>query len=251
MKKTQPIIETKNITKFYGMGDAQVRALDGVDLEIHENEFVAIMGPSGSGKSTIMNILGCLDHPTSGQYFLAEEDVSQFNKNQLATIRNERIGFVFQSFNLLTRTTALDNVTLPTLYNRNEDLGDAEYRQKGIAMLESVGLGDRIHHQPHEMSGGQIQRVAIARALINNPVIILADEPTGNLDTKSGAEIMNLLTDLHAQGSTIVMVTHEDEIAEFAQRVIRFRDGVIETDKLNGKRKEDRRQKTEKAAGLR
>ena len=226
MTSSQPIIQTTNITKVYGMGDAQVRALDGVDLEIGENEFVAIMGPSGSGKSTVMNILGCLDRPTSGQYFLAGEDVSQFDKTQLAIIRNERIGFVFQSFNLLARTTALENVLLPTLYNRGEEKEESEYQQKGIAVLESVGLGDRLHHQPHEMSGGQIQRVAIARALINDPVIILADEPTGNLDSKSGAEIMDVLTALHAQGSTIVMVTHEDEIAEYAQRVIRFRDGV-------------------------
>ncbi len=239
----QPIIQTINITKIYGMGDAEVRALDGVSLEIHENEFVAIMGPSGSGKSTMMNIFGCLDRPTAGQYFLAGDDVSGFDKTQLATIRNERIGFVFQSFNLLARTTALDNVILPTLYNRNGNVSDAEYRHQGIAVLESVGLGDRQQHQPHEMSGGQIQRVAIARALINDPVIILADEPTGNLDTHSGAEIMGLLTDLHKRGSTIVMVTHEDEIAAYAQRVIRFRDGQIETDKLNGRKTGDGRQK--------
>jgi putative ABC transport system ATP-binding protein len=236
----QPLIQTKNITKVYGMGDAEVRALDGVDLEIHENEFVAIMGPSGSGKSTMMNILGCLDRPTSGQYYLAEEDVSEFDKTELAIIRNERIGFVFQSFNLLARTTALDNVLLPTLYNRNDELDDFEYQEKGIAVLESVGLGDRIDHQPHEMSGGQIQRVAIARALINDPVLIIADEPTGNLDSKSGAELMELLTDLHAQGSTIVMVTHEDEIAAYAQRVIRFLDGRINSDKLNGRGTGDR-----------
>jgi putative ABC transport system ATP-binding protein len=235
------IIKTTDITKIYGMGDAEVRALDGVSLEIYENEFVAIMGPSGSGKSTMMNIFGCLDRPTSGQYFLAGVDVSEFNKTQLATIRNERIGFVFQSFNLLARTTALDNVILPTLYNRNSNHTADEYRQRGIAVLESVGLGDRRQHQPHEMSGGQIQRVAIARALINDPVIILADEPTGNLDTKSGAEIMGLLTDLHQRGSTIVMVTHEDEIATYAQRVIRFRDGKIETDRLNGTMAEDRK----------
>lgn len=236
MSNFNPIIQTKDITKVYGMGDAEVRALDGVNLEIHENEFVAIMGPSGSGKSTMMNILGCLDRPTSGQYYLAGEDVSEFDKTDLAIIRNERIGFVFQSFNLLARTTALDNVLLPTLYNRNDDLDDDDYEEKGIAVLEAVGLGDRIYHQPHEMSGGQIQRVAIARALINDPVLILADEPTGNLDTTSGDEIMSVLLDLHAQGSTIVMVTHEDEIAKFAQRVIRFRDGVIETDKMNGKK---------------
>ncbi len=240
MNSSQPIIQTKNVTKVYGMGDAEVRALDGVDLQIHENEFVAIMGPSGSGKSTMMNILGCLDRPTTGQYFLAGEDVSQLDKTQLAIIRNERIGFVFQSFNLLARTTALENVLLPTLYNRHNESGDEEYEERGVAVLESVGLGNRIEHQPHEMSGGQIQRVAIARALINDPVIILADEPTGNLDTKSGTEIMSVLTDLHRQGSTIVMVTHEDENADYAQRVIHFRDGVIEADKLNGRRTGDR-----------
>ena len=240
MNSSQPIIQTKNVTKVYGMGDAEVRALDGVDLEIHENEFVAIMGPSGSGKSTMMNILGCLDRPTTGKYFLAGEDVSQLDKTQLAIIRNERIGFVFQSFNLLARTTALENVLLPTLYNRYGEFDEGEYEERGVAVLESVGLGDRIENQPHEMSGGQIQRVAIARALINDPVIILADEPTGNLDTKSGTEIMSVLTDLHRQGSTIVMVTHEDENADYAQRVIHFRDGVIETDKLNGRRTGDR-----------
>jgi putative ABC transport system ATP-binding protein len=236
----QSIIQTIDITKVYGMGDAEVRALDGVSMEIHENEFVAIMGPSGSGKSTMMNIFGCLDRPTSGQYFLDDEDVSELDKTELAITRNERIGFVFQSFNLLARTTALDNVLLPTLYNRDDELDNYDYEEKAIAVLESVALGDRIDHQPHEMSGGQIQRVAIARALINNPVLILADEPTGNLDSKSGAEIMSLLTDLHKKGSTIVMVTHEDEIAAYAQRVVRFRDGVIETDKLNGRRTADR-----------
>ncbi len=236
MNETQTIIQTSNVTKVYGMGNAEVRALDGVDLEIGQNEFVAIMGPSGSGKSTMMNILGCLDRPTSGQYCLAGEDVSQFDKTQLAIIRNERIGFVFQSFNLLARTSAIDNVLLPTLYNRDDGAhSEGDYEERGIEVLEAVGLGDRIDHQPHELSGGEQQRVAIARALINVPVIILVDEPTGNLDTQSGEEIMELLTDLHHKGSTIVLVTHEDEIAAFAQRVIHFRDGVIEADKLNGK----------------
>ncbi|MBC8508778.1 MAG: ABC transporter ATP-binding protein [Anaerolineales bacterium] len=230
----QPIIKTKELTKIYGMGDAQVRALDGVSLEIKENEFVAIMGPSGSGKSTMMNILGCLDRPTSGQYVLAEQDVSYLDKVQLAIIRNQRIGFVFQSYNLLPRTPALENVMLPLLYSRNGDLNEYEQHEKALNALKAVGLADRIHHQPQELSGGQAQRVAIARALVNNPVLILADEPTGNLDSKSGEEIMALLTELHQQGSTIVMVTHEDEIAEFAQRVIRFLDGRIDTDKLNG-----------------
>jgi putative ABC transport system ATP-binding protein len=226
------IIKTVDVTKIYGMGDAQVRALDGVNLEIKENEFVAIMGPSGSGKSTMMNILGCLDRPTSGQYFLAGEDVSNLDKTQLAIIRNQRIGFVFQSYNLLARTSALENVMLPMLYNRNGNLTEAEQKERALTALAAVGLADRINHQPQELSGGQAQRVAIARALVNDPVIILADEP--NLDSKSGEEVMVVLTELHQKGSTIVMVTHEDVIAEHAQRVIRFFDGRIETDKLNG-----------------
>jgi putative ABC transport system ATP-binding protein len=228
------IIQTEDVTKVYGMGDAQVRALDGVSLEIKENEFVAIMGPSGSGKSTMMNILGCLDRPTEGKYFLAGEDVSGLDKTQLAIIRNERIGFVFQSYNLLARTSALENVMLPLLYSRNGGLNEEQQREKASQTLEAVGLGDRLEHQPQELSGGQMQRVAIARALINDPVIILADEPTGNLDSKSGVEIMELLTELHQKGSTIVMVTHEDEIAAYAQRVIRFLDGRIDKDELNG-----------------
>lgn len=230
------IIQTIDLTKVYGMGEAEVRALDGVNLQIVEKEFVAIMGPSGSGKSTLMNLLGCLDRPTSGRYILAGEDVSDLNKNQLAIIRNERIGFVFQSYNLLSRTSALDNVMLPLLYSRNGNHSETEKKGKALEILDSVGLADRVHHQPHELSGGQMQRVAIARALINEPVLIMADEPTGNLDTKSGEEVMALLTELHRNGSTIVMVTHEDEIAEYAQRVIRFLDGRIDTDQLNGHR---------------
>jgi len=231
----EAIIQVEDITKVYGIGDAQVNALDGVSLDITENEFVAIMGPSGSGKSTMMNILGCLDRPTSGQYLLAGEDVSNLNKTELAIIRNQRLGFVFQSYNLLARTPALENVMLPMLYNRNGYLSDAEQKERALAALDAVGLADRVHHQPHELSGGQAQRVAIARALVNDPVLILADEPTGNLDSKSGEEIMVLLTELHQKGSTIVMVTHEDEIAAHAQRVIRFLDGKVDTDKLNGK----------------
>jgi putative ABC transport system ATP-binding protein len=230
------IIRVEDITKVYGMGDARVNALDGVSLGICENEFVAIMGPSGSGKSTMMNILGCLDRPTSGSYFLAGEDVSDLDKTQLAIIRNQRLGFVFQSYNLLARTSALENVMLPLLYKRDGNLSDAEQKDRALAALEAVGLADRVHHQPHELSGGQAQRVAIARALVNEPVLILADEPTGNLDSKSGEEIMALLSELHQKGSTIVMVTHEDAIAAHAQRVIRFLDGHIDTDKLNGKK---------------
>jgi putative ABC transport system ATP-binding protein len=228
------IIQIEDLTKVYGMGDVQVQALDGVNLQIQENEFVAVMGPSGSGKSTLMNILGCLDRPTSGRYILAGEDVSDLNKTQLAIIRNQRIGFIFQSFNLLAQTSALENVMLPMLYSRNGKLSDAQQREKALKILSAVGLGDRVQHKPHELSGGQVQRVAIARALVNDPVLILADEPTGNLDSRAGNELMALLSELHRQGSTIVMVTHEDSIAAYSQRIIHFRDGHIETDHLNG-----------------
>lgn len=229
-----PLIRIVNLTKVYGMGDVQVKALDDISLEIAENEFVAVMGPSGSGKSTLMNLLGCLDRPTAGQYFLAGDDVSQLSKFHLAHVRSKRIGFVFQGFNLLPRTTALENVMLPMLYNRNGKMSEAEKVEKAANVLAAVGLADRLHHQPHELSGGQMQRVAIARALVNDPLLILADEPTGNLDTRSGHEIMALLTELHREGRTIVMVTHEVDIAGFAQRIIHFRDGRIENDALNG-----------------
>ncbi|MGW8224563.1 MAG: ABC transporter ATP-binding protein [Anaerolineales bacterium] len=232
----EAIIEIVDLSKIYGMGDLQVRALDGVSLTIRKGEFVAIMGPSGSGKSTLMNILGCLDRPSSGQYFLAGVDVSNLDKTQLAIIRNQRIGFIFQSYNLLPQTTALENVVLPLLYSRNGKLSDAEQAEKAMAALEAVGLADRIEHKPQELSGGQMQRVAIARALVNDPVLILADEPTGNLDTRSGEEIMKLLSELHAQGSTIVMVTHDEAIAASAERIIRLLDGEIETDVMNGKK---------------
>jgi putative ABC transport system ATP-binding protein len=228
------IIEIKELTKIYGMGEVQVRALDEVSLTIRKGEFVAIMGPSGSGKSTLMNILGCLDRPSSGQYFLAGEDVSDLDRTQLAIIRNQRIGFIFQSYNLLPQTTALENVILPLLYNRNGKENDAQHFEKALAALEAVGLSDRVGHKPQELSGGQMQRVAVARALVNEPVLILADEPTGNLDTRSGQEIMALMSQLHEQGSTIVMVTHDDDIAEYAERTIRLRDGKIETDVKNG-----------------
>ena len=228
------IIEIVELMKIYGMGEVQVRALDEVSLTIRKGEFVAIMGPSGSGKSTLMNILGCLDRPTAGQYFLAGEDVSDLDKTQLAIIRNQSIGFIFQSYNLLPQTTALENVILPLLYNRNGKESDAEQANKAMAALEAVGLADRMEHKPQELSGGQMQRVAVARALVNDPVLILADEPTGNLDTRSGEEIMTLMSQLHSQGSTIVMVTHDDDIAAYAERIIRLRDGQIETDEQNG-----------------
>jgi putative ABC transport system ATP-binding protein len=229
------IIRTIDVCKLYGSGDYQIKALDGVSLTLQAGEFVAIMGPSGSGKSTMMNILGCLDKPTSGRYILAGEDVSDLNKVQLAQIRNRRLGFVFQSYNLLPRTSAIENVMLPLIYSTNgSTLTEDEQRSRAMVMLEAVGLADRASHQPQEMSGGQAQRVAIARALINDPALILADEPTGNLDSKSGNEIMALLSDLNAEGRTIVMVTHDPEIAAYAGRIIHFLDGRIELDQSNG-----------------
>ncbi len=234
IEQKNSIILTEDLTKVYGMDASEVRALVGVSLRIAENEFVAVMGPSGSGKSTLMNILGCLDRPTSGSYYLAGEDVSGLNKTQLAVIRNRQIGFVFQSYNLLANTSALENVMLPLLYTRDDGFSDSRQKELALGALDAVGLSDRVDHKPQELSGGQMQRVAIARALVNDPVLLLADEPTGNLDTKSGQEIMELLRKLHSEGSTIVMVTHDDEIAAFAQRIIRFRDGRIETDHQNG-----------------
>ncbi|MCA9924256.1 MAG: ABC transporter ATP-binding protein [Anaerolineales bacterium] len=228
------MIQTQNLRKIYGMGDIQVKALDGVDIHINEGEFVAVMGPSGSGKSTLMNILGCLDRPTEGKYFLAGEDVSIMNKVQLAAIRNRRIGFIFQSFNLLPRTSALRNVMLPLVYKRGNQRSQKEREEKAMAALESVGLADRAHHDPNELSGGQKQRVAIARALVNDPVLIMADEPTGNLDTKTGNEIMRLMHDLHNKGRTILMVTHEPDIAEQTERTIVLVDGLVDVDGRNG-----------------
>ena len=228
------IIETIDLTKVYGMGDATVAALDGVSLQIKAGEFVAIMGPSGSGKSTLMHILGCLSRPTAGKYILDGQDISDMSKTELAIVRNEKLGFIFQAYNLLPRTDALRNVTMPLLYDRNRKLTDEEGEQKALKMLELVGLADRIHHQPQELSGGQQQRVAIARALINDPVLIIADEPTGNLDSRSGREILNLLRTLHQQGVTIVMVTHDPLTAEYTQRVIHLADGKIDKIKHNG-----------------
>lgn len=236
MMDSQKIIETIDITKVFGMGDVSVAALKGVSIEIHAGEFIAIMGPSGSGKSTLMHILGCLSKPTSGQYILDGEDVSNMDKVELAGIRNKKIGFVFQAYNLLARTTALRNVTLPLLYNHANPKTVEEGDEKAKAMLELVGLADRIHHQPQELSGGQQQRVAIARALINDPVLVIADEPTGNLDSHSGIEIMNLLHKLHVQGTTIVMVTHDSKIAEHTQRTINLMDGLVDTVVHNGKK---------------
>ncbi len=232
----QTIIQTSDVRKIYGMGEVSVAALDGVSIAIQEGEFVAIMGPSGSGKSTLMNILGCLDRPTEGRYILDNEDVSDLDKTELAAIRSRQLGFIFQSYNLLSRTTALDNVKLPLIYKRDNKLNPEEREEIARQKLEAVDLGDRAHHQPHELSGGQQQRVAIARALVNDPVLILADEPTGNLDSRSGEEIMNLLHKLHEDGRTIVMVTHDHEIAEHTQRTIHLRDGKVEKVIKNGKK---------------
>lgn len=223
----QNVIEVTKLTKIYGEGDAQVAALREIDVQVRRGEFVAIMGPSGSGKSTLMNILGCLDRATSGLYMLDGEDVSRLSKEHLAGVRNRKIGFVFQSFNLLPRLTALKNVMLPMMYNGFQYLEEEAIQHRAAAVLRSVGLGDRLHHTPNKLSGGQQQRVAIARALINEPAIIMADEPTGNLDSRSSEEIMGILHRLHNDGATIVMVTHEAERAEHAQRIINVLDGQI------------------------
>lgn len=221
------VIQIRDLVKTYDMGTTQVHALRGLSLDIDVNEYVAIMGPSGSGKSTLLNILGCLDVSTSGQYELNGQQVSEMDDDALAHIRNREIGFVFQTFNLLPRSDALDNVELPLVYS---SVPPAERRDRAVNALESVGLAERMHHRPNELSGGQRQRVAIARALVNDPAIILADEPTGALDTRTGKEIMELFRQLHAQGNTIILVTHEEEIACYSHRIVRFRDGVVERD---------------------
>jgi putative ABC transport system ATP-binding protein len=224
-----PVIQTTAIRKAYKMGDNTVWALKGVDVTIEQGEFVAVMGPSGSGKSTFMNMVGCLDQPTDGRLALNGEDVSKLNAEQLASIRNKYIGFVFQQFNLLPRTTAVDNVSLPLLYS---EIPESEWEERAKARLELVGLGERMDHHPAQLSGGQQQRVAIARALVNDPLLLLADEPTGALDTQTGEEIMKLFQTLNAEGKTIVLVTHEPEIAAFAKRQLHFRDGELVDDHL-------------------
>ena len=225
------LIDVRNLTKVYEMGDVRVHALRGVSFTVESGEFIAIVGPSGSGKSTMMDILGCLAKPSEGEYYLEEEEVGQLSDNRLAEIRNRKVGFVFQSFNLLQRTTALHNVELPLIYS---GLSRKERRRRAFEALESVGLADRIHHKSNEMSGGQIQRVAIARALVNNPSMIFADEPTGNLDTRSGGEIMAIFDELNEAGNTIIMVTHEPEIAAHSRRILHIRDGLIERDEQIG-----------------
>ena len=224
------MISVKELNKTYIMGPTKVFALRGVTLDIQRNEFVALMGPSGSGKSTLMNLLGCLDTPTSGEYWLNGINVSTMEDNDLAEVRNKEIGFIFQTFNLLPRLSALENVALPLVY---AGMSKAARRDRAMQVLDAVGLGDRVEHKPNELSGGQRQRVAIARALVNDPSIILADEPTGNLDTKTSIEIMGILEKIHQQGNTVILVTHEPDIAEHAHRSVKLRDGMVESDELN------------------
>lgn len=224
------IIDTKDIKKRYVMGSETIHALKSISIQIERGEYVAFMGPSGSGKSTLMNIIGCLDTPTEGTYVLNQNDVSDLTENELAEIRNKEIGFVFQTFNLLPRASSLENVSLPLVY---AGYGKDERHDMAMKALDSVGLADRAYHKPNELSGGQRQRVAIARALVNDPSIILADEPTGNLDSKTSYSIMDLFAELHKKGNTIIMVTHEEDIAEYAHRIVRLRDGLIESDELN------------------
>lgn len=231
MKESEnPVIDIRQLVRNFKLGSETIHVLRSVNLSVNRGEYVALMGPSGSGKSTLMNILGCLDTPTSGNYFLNGKDVSILSDNELAEIRNKEIGFIFQTFNLLPRSTALDNVILPLIY---AGMQREEREKQAITALEQVGLADRMKHKPNELSGGQRQRVAIARALVNNPSILLADEPTGNLDTKTSIEIMGLLHDIHKNGNTIIIVTHEEDIAQHAHRIIRLRDGKIESDEPN------------------
>lgn len=224
------VISTSEIARIYHMGSEVIKALQSITIDINKGEYVAFMGASGSGKSTLMNIVGCLDTPTSGTYILNENNVSDLSENQLADIRNREIGFVFQTFNLLPRATSLENVALPLIY---AGVGKADREERAMATLDSVGLADRAGHKPNELSGGQRQRVAIARALVNKPSIILADEPTGNLDSKTSYSIMDLFQKLHHDGNTIIMVTHEDDIAHYANRIVKLRDGLIESDEVN------------------
>ncbi len=226
----EKIIQINDVSKHYRMGTTLVKALNGLSLDIYKNEYVALMGPSGSGKSTLMNILGCLDTPTSGSYWLNGQEVANMSDNELAEVRNKEIGFVFQTFNLLPRLTALGNVAIPLIYG---GVPKAEREERATTMLEAVGLGERYHHRPNELSGGQRQRVAIARALINRPSIILADEPTGNLDSKTSVEIMEMLNQIHRDGNTVIMVTHEEDMAQYAHRIIRLKDGIVERDEPN------------------
>ena len=226
----ESILHLEHILKSYYLGKQKLPVLKGITMDIYKNEYVALMGPSGSGKSTLMNILGCLDSPTGGKYVLNGKDVSSMHDDELATVRNKEIGFVFQQFNLLPRLTAAENVALPLVYS---GVSKKERAERAAAVLEKVRLTDRMHHKPNELSGGQCQRVAIARALINNPAIILADEPTGNLDSKTSHEIMEILCKIHDDGNTVILVTHEEDISLFAHRVIRLKDGLIETDKIN------------------
>ncbi len=223
------LIDITDVQKIYEMGATEVRALDGVSLQVRSGEYVSVMGPSGSGKSTLMNIVGCLDTPTSGSYKLRGTEIRERDDDELARIRNQEIGFIFQTFNLLPRANALHNVELPLIYAGKPA---KERRERASAVLEMVGLGDRMHHRPNELSGGQRQRVAIARALVNSPSLVLADEPTGNLDSKTGLEIMGLLDDIHQRGNTVILVTHEEEVAARSHRIVRLRDGKIESDRL-------------------
>ncbi|GAA4775756.1 MULTISPECIES: ABC transporter ATP-binding protein [Flavobacterium] len=227
---THSLIDIKDIKRDFQLGSETINVLKGIDLKINKGEYVALMGPSGSGKSTLMNLLGCLDTPTSGTYILNNKDVSQMVDDELAEIRNKEIGFVFQTFNLLPRTTALDNVALPMIY---AGYSKTDRTERAKEVLNQVGLGDRMDHQPNQLSGGQRQRVAVARALVNKPSIILADEPTGNLDSKTSVEIMKLFNEIHANGNTVILVTHEEDIAQHAHRIIRLRDGLIESDNQN------------------